>query len=190
MLFNKTTDKIQTSKGEMSANIFVLAGGSWSGELAKKLNYNIPLQAGKGYSFKVAQDINIMRVPVICCETKLAVTPMQNDIRFAGTMEINGFDAKNNVKRIQGIKNSINNYFPNIQIPQIPINKIWSGLRPCSPDGLPYVGRLNNSNVLMASGHAMMGLSLGPITGKLMAELIQEEKSSIDIDKLNPLRFN
>ena len=62
----------------------------------------------------------MMRVPVICCETKLAVTPMQNDIRFAGTMEINGFDAKNNVKRIQGIKNSINNYFPNIQIPQIP----------------------------------------------------------------------
>ncbi len=183
-------ESFKTQTEEITAAQFIVTAGSWTAQLMKKIGYNIPIQAGKGYSFKIPQGINKLKVPMICCETKVAVTPDSTQIKFAGTMEINGLEAKNNLKRAKVIKDSIHTYFPNLQVPQIPAGGVWSGLRPCSPDGIPYVGRIKNSNIIIGTGHGMMGISMGPVTGQLISEQIQAKKSEIDLRLLNPLRFN
>lgn len=191
--FDKSDKKIKqiiTNKGELRALNFIIAGGSWSGLIAKKLDYNIPLQAGKGYSFSIHPGKQNLKIPSICCETKVAVTPLNDHLKFSGTMEINGHDSKNSAKRISAIESSINNYFPTLNHSNQNSLEVWSGLRPCSPDGLPYIGRTDHSNLLIACGHGMMGLSTGPITGKLVSQLVNEEKTNLPMDQLNPLRFN
>jgi len=92
--------------------------------------------------------------------------------------------------RVQGIIKSVSKYYPDFTSKDFDGIKPWRGLRPCSPDGLPYVGRTRRySNLCIATGHAMMGLSLGPITGKLVAEILSGEKPVIDIELLNPDRY-
>jgi D-amino-acid dehydrogenase len=115
---------------------------------------------------------------------------MGNTLRFGGTMEIAGLNEQINPLRVQGIIDAVPQYFPEFTPGDFVDVRPWCGLRPCSPDGLPYVGRAGNwENVSVATGHAMMGLSLGPITGKLMAELISGQKPSMDISLLNPNRY-
>jgi D-amino-acid dehydrogenase len=95
-----------------------------------------------------------------------------------------------NPVRVRGIIQSVPNYYPDFTVRDFDGIKPWCGLRPCSPDGLPYVGRtIRYANLSIATGHAMMGLSLGPISGKLMAEILSGEPPSIDIDLLNPDRY-
>jgi D-amino-acid dehydrogenase len=105
-------------------------------------------------------------------------------------MEITGLDESINPARVRGIINAVPRYFPNFSPEDFAGVQPWRGLRPCSPDGLPYIGRAKRyANLSIATGHAMMGLSLGPITGKLIAQLLSGEQSSIDIALLNPDRF-
>ncbi|MBY0434437.1 MAG: FAD-dependent oxidoreductase [Cyclobacteriaceae bacterium] len=160
----------------------VIATGSWSGALAKQLNLNVPMQAGKGYSFTISDVKKNVRVPSIFLEARVAVTPMGNTLRFGGTMEITGVDHSVNMERVKGIVNSIPQYYPEMKV-EMPVREsVWHGLRPCSPDGLPYIGRVKGiKNLVVATGHAMMGLSLGPGTGQLVSELINQQKASIDL---------
>jgi D-amino-acid dehydrogenase len=107
---------------------------------------------------------------------------MLNDLRFAGTMEIAGTDLTVNMNRVQGIVNGVRRFYPSIDLKMPEKEVVWSGLRPCSPDGLPYIGRLPHlKNVTLATGHGMMGLSLAPATGRLVAELIGGHRLSMDI---------
>ncbi|CAM1348362.1 NAD(P)/FAD-dependent oxidoreductase [Tenacibaculum insulae] len=181
---------IKTSKQELFADEVVIAAGSWSQKLAKKLNTTIPIQAGKGYRINVNQKTGI-KIPAILTEAKVAVTPMDGFTRFAGTMEIGGLNNQINTARVKKIAKAGENYYTNLHINQHEINNADSGLRPCSPDGLPYIGRLSKiKNITIATGHAMMGWSLGPATGKLVSEIISEEKTSLDISPFNPDRFS
>lgn len=169
----------------------VLAGGAWSGELIKSLGHRMPMQAGKGYSLTLNNPREQPKLCSILCEAKVAVTPMGDKLRFGGTMEICGNDLSINPRRVRGIVNSVSDYFPSYQSTDFEAVEPWSGLRPCSPDGLPYIGRVNGySNLTVASGHAMMGLSMGPVTGRLIGELITNEPPCMDIRKLDPLRFD
>ncbi|MCW3098644.1 MAG: dadA [Chthonomonadaceae bacterium] len=183
-------EAVQTTKGELTADEYVLAGGSWSSEVVKGLRLNLPMQAGKGYSVTLP---NPRQQPELCSiftEARVAVTPMGNTLRFGGTMEITGLDETINPARVQGIIKSIPNYFPEFNVEEFRDLPVWRGLRPCSPDGLPYIGRFGRySNLSAATGHSMMGLSLGPVTGKLMGELLSEEKPSIVLDALSPDRY-
>tara|TARA_A100001011_G_scaffold365381_1_gene416981 strand:+ start:271 stop:666 length:396 start_codon:yes stop_codon:yes gene_type:complete len=96
-----------------------------------------------------------------------------------------------NQRRVQGIKKSIASYFPSFQLSDFNQAEIWTGLRPCSPDGLPYIGRIKKlPNVLVATGHGLMGMSLGPITGKLIAELASDQSPRIEISSLALERFH
>ena len=187
-----TKDKIssvQTSKRTLKADEFVLAAGSWSTVLAKKLRIQIPLQAGKGYSVNVSEDTGI-KMPAILVEAKVAVTPMQGFTRFAGTMEIGGINHDINQKRVRTIANAAENFYNGLQIPKTSIENAACGLRPCSPDGLPYIGRTKDyKNLTIATGHAMMGWSLGPATGKLISELISEQNTSMKLDGFEVGRF-
>ena len=185
---NGTVSKIITDKQELKADEVVLAAGSWSPLLTKKLGLQIPIQAGKGYRINVNRETGIT-IPAILCEAKVAVTPMQGFTRFAGTMEIAGINHNINPIRVQTIANAAKNYYTNLNISEEEKGSADCGLRPCSPDGLPYIGKSSKcNNLTIATGHAMMGWSLGPATGKLVSEIISEKKTTLDLSPFNPDR--
>jgi D-amino-acid dehydrogenase len=183
-------EAVQTNGGEVKADEFVLCAGSWSSALAKQLGVRIPMQAGKGYSLTLRQPTRLPGGPAILVEARVAVTPMGGALRFAGTMEIAGMDASINPQRVAGIVESVPRYYPDFTAEDFRNVQPWCGLRPCSPDGLPYLGRTRRfENLCIATGHAMMGLSLGPISGKLISELVSGLPPSIDIRLLDPDRY-
>jgi D-amino-acid dehydrogenase len=190
-LKGRRLEALQSNKGEFVADEFVLCGGAWSPKLARDLGLKLPMQAGKGYSLTLTKP---RRLPTICSiftEARLAVTPMGSSLRVGGTMEIAGLNEAINPARVQGIIRSVPKYYPEFTIQDFAGIRPWCGLRPCSPDGLPYVGRAGRfENLCFATGHAMMGLSLGPITGKLTAEILSGEAPSIGIELLCPDRYS
>ncbi|HLZ17284.1 MAG TPA: FAD-dependent oxidoreductase [Cyclobacteriaceae bacterium] len=181
---------LRTGLGDFSFDQVLLATGSWSGAIAKKLNLNLPMQAGKGYSFTIPEVNKNTRVPSIFLEARVAVTPMGNALRFGGTMEITGVNHTVNMSRVKGIVDSIPGYYPEMKVELPSVENVWHGLRPCSPDGLPYIGRTKKfKNLILATGHSMLGVSLGPGTGKLVDEIVNEEKPSMDLSRFSPERF-
>ena len=182
---------VLTTNGKYMADDFVLTAGSWSPLLAKELGINLPIQVGKGYSLTVEGMGELLDVPGILVEGKVAVTPMENDLRFAGTMEIVGYENRINSKRISGMIKTIVKSYPQIDIERIKNTLPWFGFRPCSPDGLPYIGRFNRySNLIAATGHAMLGVSLSAATGKLVGEIVSHRTSSVALELFAPDRYN
>jgi len=180
--------ELVTDKDTYEAHEIVLAAGSWSGQLSKKLKIKLPLQAGKGYRINVDRPTGIS-IPAILLEAKVAVTPMRGFTRFAGTMEFSGINTEIRKERVKAIAKAASDFYPDVEITTTEIDNAKSGMRPVSPDGLPYVGRcLEFKNLTIATGHAMMGWSLGPVTGKLVAEVIDGKKPSIDIAPFAPGR--
>ncbi|MBN3580986.1 FAD-dependent oxidoreductase [Algoriphagus aestuarii] len=181
---------VLTDKGKIEAEKVILCGGSWSGELAKMLGFYLPMMGGKGYSFIQENKPEIMQASILT-EMKVAVSPYGPQIRFGGTMEIAGTNQKVNLNRVKGIYESINRYYPSFEAKFPEENKIWKGLRPCSPDGLPYIGFAPGlSNVLVNSGHSMMGVSLAPGSGKIISELHQQKDSTLEISGFEVGRYN
>lgn len=181
---NKKITSIATSKGVFEADEVIIATGSWSPELTIKLGLKVALLPGKGYSFTLKDQIQKPVIPSILCEGKVAVTPMGNDLRFGGTMEITHTkDTKINMNRLEGILNTIQSFYPTLKFEKPKNNAVWYGFRPCTATGLPIICRSDNhSNIIIATGHGMMGLSLGPATGKLVEELVDGKKTSVDIE--------
>lgn len=180
--------ELKTDKRNLQCDEVVLSSGSWSALIAKKLGLKLPIQAGKGYSINVKRETNIT-IPAILCEAKIAVTPMDGFTRFAGTMEMAGINNDVNPIRVNAIANASETYYKNLKILDNETHGAKCGLRPCSPDGLPYIGRASKyDNLTIATGHAMMGWSLGPATGKLVSEIISERETSLEILPFNPER--
>jgi D-amino-acid dehydrogenase len=176
--------------GEFSADEYVIAGGSWSPLMSRALGLRLPMQAGKGYSLTLPKPRQLPGVCSILAEARIAVTPMGGGLRFGGTMEIAGLDEAINPVRVLGIIKAVPRYLPEFTPDDFAGIPPWSGLRPCSPDGLPYLGRTGKfANLTIATGHAMMGLSLGPITGRLVAEVLSGEQPSHDLKLLSPDRY-
>lgn len=172
------------------ADAFVLSGGAWSPKTAEALPVKLPMQAGKGYSLTLDHPIELPQICSIFTEARVAVTPMGGRLRFGGTMEISGLDTTIRPRRIEGILKSIPRYYPKFDRSHFEGIQPWYGLRPCSPDGLPYIGPVSSlSNFWVATGHAMMGLSLAPITGRLIAQSIDRQPTTIDLDRLSPDRY-
>ncbi|WP_254512470.1 NAD(P)/FAD-dependent oxidoreductase [Anatilimnocola floriformis] len=181
---------VKTSQGEFTADEIVIAGGSWSPLVARELGLKIPLQPGKGYSLTLPNPKQLPQLCSICTEARLAVTPMGNSLRFGGTMEMSGLNETIDPRRVKGVIRGATTFFPEFAESDFADIKPWCGLRPCSPDGLPYIGRTaKQSNLIVATGHAMMGLSLAPITGRLVAEVIEGTKPCVDLKLLSPDRF-
>ncbi len=158
---------------EIEGDEFILCGGSWAPDLVADLGLKLPMQAGKGYSLTLEKPHHQLTTPSILTEARVAVTPMGDTLRVGGTMEVAGRDLGINPVRVRGIIDSFCRYFPDYQPKDFAEVKPWSGLRPCSPDGMPYVGRTQKFlNLSVAAGHAMMGLSLAPITGKIIADTL------------------
>ena len=186
----RRVEAVQTTRGDFAAEEVVLCGGAWSPSVARELRVRLPMQAGKGYSLTLRKPRQLPQLCAIFTEARVAVTPMGDTLRFGGTMEIAGLNEDINPRRVAGIIKAVPRYYPEFAPEDFAEVQPWSGLRPCSPDGMPYVGRFAAyDNLSTATGHAMMGLSLGPITGRLMAEILSGEKPSHDLTLLAPDRF-
>ena len=188
---NGAVRAIRSSRGDIEADEFVIAAGSWSSDLARDLHVRLPMQAGKGYSLTLKNPVQQPAIPALLTEARVAVNPMPGALRFAGTMEIAGLNLDVNPIRVRGIIDAVPRYYPEFKASDFDGVQAWRGLRPCSPDGLPYVGRTKRySNLVVAAGHAMLGITLGPVTGKLAAQVIAGEKPDLDISPLSPDRYN
>jgi D-amino-acid dehydrogenase len=179
---------VRTSAGELRADEVVLAAGSWSPGVARELGHRLPIQPAKGYSITVRRPPGVPELPLLLMESKVAVTPMGPLLRFAGTLEMAGLDLSINERRVAAIRRGAAEYLEGTE--SLEHVETWRGLRPCTPDGLPIVGRSSRiGNLILATGHAMIGLSLGPITGQLVAEIACGQTPSIDIHALRAERF-
>ena len=181
---------VKSNRDEIAADEIVLAGGSWSPLVARWLSLNLPMQAGKGYSLTLPRPRQLPQICSILSEARVAVTPMGSSLRFGGTMEMSGLNEDINPVRVRGIIKSARRYFPEFRDEDFDGITPSRGLRPCSPDGLPYIGRTNRcENLTIATGHAMLGLSLGPLTGQLVSQILNREPTDIDLSLLSPDRY-
>ncbi|HTP12065.1 MAG TPA: FAD-dependent oxidoreductase, partial [Bacteroidota bacterium] len=182
---------VRVGNETLEANEYVLASGAWSPIVVRKLGVKMFLEAGKGYSATFRNPKVKPTRPYIFQERRVAVTPFPDSLRFAGTMEIAGINLGLNMPRIDAILDAIPYYFGNIERPSASSGELWAGLRPVTPDGMPYIGRYKQfSNLIAATGHAMLGVSLSAVTGKLVSEITAGQRPSHDLTLLNPNRFD
>jgi D-amino-acid dehydrogenase len=171
--------RLVTSSGPIAADQIVVATGAWTPQLRRLLRCAIPIQPGKGYSLTMARPTLCPRSPMIFEEHRVAITPMQSAFRVGSTMEFAGYDARLNPQRLQLLRDSAALYLKE------PLSgsatEQWWGWRPMTPDGLPLIGRIPAfDNVLLAAGHGMLGVSMSPATGKLVAELVSGQPPHLD----------
>lgn len=209
--FSKTGKSIQSiryrnEKGDhtiLDSDVVVLAAGSWSPQIAKMAGEHLPLMPGKGYSMTIDTDRQRLRIPCILLEAKVALTPWRAQMRIGSTMEIGPINDRILFPRVQGILEAVPKFLPGItddpafrQLADLETlkkdlrEKVWFGFRPVSADGMPYIGFAKKTdNLLMATGHAMLGLSLGAGTGKLIAEMAGGKQTSLDMQAFDPRRY-
>ncbi|MEC3965321.1 NAD(P)/FAD-dependent oxidoreductase [Flagellimonas halotolerans] len=180
---------LKTQDSIFEADEFVLASGSWTSKLVSSIGLDIPIQGGKGYSTDVHRPTDIT-LPTILVDARMAITPMDGFTRFAGTMEFSGNNNTIKKERVEALAKAVKTHYRDVEIQPDELNRATSGLRPVSPDGLPYIGKTSKyQNLTIAAGHAMMGWSLGPVTGKLVAQEIAKAKTMVNLASLSPDRF-
>ena len=182
---------VETTRGTFAPAEVVLAGGSWSPQIVRELQLELPIQPAKGYSITFKRPSPSPSVPLMLAEAKVGINPMGDALRFGGTLELAGFDLSITRRRVKAILEAVPHYLPDLDPAKLELIEVWRGLRPCTPDGLPLVGRARAwENLTVAAGHAMIGISLGPITGKLVGQVVVGEEPEIDLSPLAVERFN
>jgi len=182
--------KIITNKTEYVPDECIMATGSWMPLLSKKLGINLLLQAGKGISYTYKETKTTINYPAILVDNRVAITPLKNELRVAGTMEFSGINHRINMKRVKPIIDATNDYYPSLELYYPEKHEVWAGLRPVSPDGLPYIGKHSQiKNLTIAGGHAMIGISSASGTGLLVKQIIHKEKTEIPIESFRIERF-
>jgi len=180
---------VHTTKGSFKPGQIVLAGGAWSPELAKNLGIRLPIQPAKGYSLTYKKSEDSPLIPLMLSEAAVAVSPLAETIRFSGTLELAGWNQSVNQRRVNAIMKKIREYIPGTE--DLELVEIWRGFRPCLPDGLPIIGRTDRcKNLILATGHATIGMALGPVTGKLVSQLAAYETPEINLTGLRLERFS
>ncbi|UAY56606.1 NAD(P)/FAD-dependent oxidoreductase [Arachidicoccus terrestris] len=191
----KLISEVHVGEQTYPADSVVLAAGSWSEQLARELHINLPVVGGRGYSFLApitAGDGQHMKRPGLLVEGRAAFTPLGDQVRFGGTLEIRKLDAPLALNRVRGIIHAVHQFFPDYQLDFEEIRpRIWSGFRPVSVDGMPYLGKSPAlDNLVIAAGHAQLGISLGAATGLLVSELVRGVDTTINISTFGVNRFN
>lgn len=184
----RDVEGVATSRGEFTADNYIVALGAWSRLLARRLGARIPVQPGKGYTLTMQRPAVCLKIPGYMYETNVVATPWKDAFRLGGTMEFSGYGLDIDRKRIARIKNSAAQY---LKEPfGTPLLEERSDLRPMSYDDLPIIGRpQNHRNLFLATGHGMLGISMAPGTGKLVADLVRGVKPAIDPAPFSPARF-
>ena len=180
--------RVRTTRGDFRADEVVLAAGAWTPELTRGLGLRVPVEAAKGYSITVERPEGHPDLPLALVESKIFVTPMGSRLRFGGTLELAGLDMRMNQRRVDALARTVRSYLPGLA--RTPTLEIWRGLRPLTPDDLPILGRpAGTSGLILATGHGMSGISQGPISGELVAQLACGETPEIDLAPFSPDRF-
>ena len=174
---NNKIESVNISNQKLIYDEYILSAGTWTSKLCKKLGIDLLLQAGKGYSINHSSKTDIS-CPAILVEPKCAITPMNGFTRYSGTMEISSINNRIRKNRVNAICDAVESFYPSIIIPESDREAAEYGFRPISADGVPYIGRANKiNNVVIATGHAMMGWSMSTGTGKIVAEIIDDTKN-------------
>ncbi|MCM3766275.1 FAD-binding oxidoreductase [Neobacillus niacini] len=167
---------------------FLLTTGVWTHQLLKNLDLNIPMTAGKGYSITISNPSTTLNHPLYLGDSKVGLSPFHDAIRIGGTMELSGINTSMNTKRISSLEKSVSKY---LKTSITGSKKVWVGMRPMTPDGLPILGPVPTfNNLYVASGHAMSGISMSLATGVIMANLIYDSQSPINLTPFSPERFS
>jgi D-amino-acid dehydrogenase len=179
---------VRTTRGVIAADQVVIAAGAWSPFLARELGMRLPIEPAKGYSIDVASPDGLPDLPLCVGEAHVVLTPLGDALRLGSTLELAGWDMRLRPKRLLHLRRAAARV---LGLPdEGPVRRIWRGPRPLTPDGLPVIGRSpRHANVVFATGHCMLGLSLGPVTGRLVAEIVAGEAPSHDLGPLRPDRF-
>ena len=181
---------VQTSAGVLRTDELVLAAGSWSPGIARDLRLNLPIQPAKGYSLTYDKPNGSPPLPLLFSEARVFMTPMGSKLRVGGTLELAGMDLSINQRRVDAIARATTRYLPGLNVAALQPPEVWAGLRPATPDGVPLLGRSPAySNLIIAAGHAMMGMSTGPASGLLVAQIIAGETPFIPTALLDPARY-
>jgi D-amino-acid dehydrogenase len=179
---------VETTRGTLPADTVVLAAGAWSPAIGRALGLRIPIQPAKGYSLTYRRPPRGPAIPLLPAEGRFSITPMGEFLRFGGTLELGGMDLTINRRRVDALRRNALRCIEGAD--DLELLEIWRGLRPCTPDGLPLVGRTSRfANLVLAAGHAMVGMSLGPVTGRLVAQLVAGAAPAGDLRLLDPGRF-
>ncbi len=189
---NNSIQKVITANKAYESDEVIVATGSWGRETARLLDTKIPMMPGRGYSVTLEDSPYKVNYPAVLLEGRAAITPMDgNKIRFGGTMEITSHKTPPRMNRVQGILDAVKRFYPDFNVPLPAKENIWYGYRPCSADGLPYIGRIKKyTNVTIATGHSMLGLSLGAGSGKLVSEIVNNQTTSMNIKPFMVERFS
>lgn len=178
---------VEGPEEHIAADKVILAAGSWSGALARSIGIDIPLQPAKGYSCTIDTYAGAPRVPIINKFRRVIVTPLDTRLRFGGTLELTGFDHTIDGARYDAVVRGGREV---LKAPPPMVNEEpWSGLRPVTPDGLPIIDRSSIDGLIVATGHAMLGFTQSPVTGKLVAELANEVEPSLPLQPFRLDRF-
>jgi D-amino-acid dehydrogenase len=179
---------VETSAGILDADAIVLAAGAWSGRLARRLGFRLPVEPGKGYSVTIAQPAIRLARPLYLSEVRVGVSPFEGALRFGGTMELSGINTRIRPARVAAIRRAAAKYVPGSGDGTAQAE--WTGMRPLTPDGLPAIGRAPGlDNLFVATGHAMLGVTMAPVTGLAVAELVTGSRRSFDLKPFDPARF-
>ncbi len=181
--------KIVTSNKEYTPNWTIITAGAWSPNLAKKIGLGLQVQPAKGYSVSYNRTGLSIKTPMLLSEAKIGVNPVIDGIRLAGTLELTGIDSSINEKRVQAIVGGAHEYLAG-DTAKFEITNVWTGMRPVTPDGVPVIDRIPNmENLIVATGHAMLGMTMGPVTGKAVSEIVIGDSHSLDLTPLKMDRF-
>ena len=171
------------------SNWTLITAGAWSPNLAKKIGLGLQVQPAKGYSVSYNRTGLSIKTPLLLSEAKIGVTPVIDGIRLAGTLELTGIDSSINEKRVQAIVGGAHEYLAG-DTAKFEITNVWTGMRPVTPDGVPVIDRIPNmENLIVATGHAMLGMPMGPVTGKAVSEIVIGDSHSLDLTPLKMDRF-
>jgi D-amino-acid dehydrogenase len=186
--------KIKTADETLNFDKCIVATGAYSKKLLNQLGYKLPIEAERGYSLTLpvsTSEKHMLSRPVASAERKFIITPMTNMLRFSGTVEYAGLSAKENNKRADMLKDNAKFIMSSLPKNEAKKNKRWMGCRPSLPDSLPVIGSApEHSNIFFALGHQHLGLTQGAITGKLIGQLVDGDKTDIDITPFCISRFN
>lgn len=180
--------EVRLADGVIEADEVLIATGAEAGRLSRRAGLNLPMQAGKGYSITIEMDELPIGRSMYLAESRVALAPYNGALRIAGTMELSGINLTMRERRIDAMVRNANRYLTGLGDGRVV--ERWVGMRPMLPDGLPAIGRTPGlPNVYVASGHAMLGVTLGPTTAASIAELMVTGKAKYDISAFEPTRF-
>ncbi len=179
---------VETTKGEFRPAQVVLAAGAWSPGVVRDLRLKLPIQPAKGYSLTFQRPDGFLDIPLLLAEAHAAINPIGPLVRVAGTLELAGMDFSINRRRVAAVRRAAGQYLEGFD--DLDPIETWRGMRPCTPDGLPVIGRTPKwENLVIAAGHAMIGMAVGPVTGEIVADLICGDEPAFDLELMRYERF-